>query len=524
MSYKLVIKDAFWQISGRIFSAIWWFIVIKLISPYLGPLRFWDYSTILKYFAIWSALADFWLYVVALKEIWKLKNWKWKIEEWKVVDIEKSNTNIENNNNSQNHEYSTDEISTYYSKFVTSRLVNVVIVYWLALLVAYFIPSYTSNPYIAWWLPLWMLFSASFMMAWIIQIPLQLYWKMEQLSIALIIARVVQIAILFWLVVFYPHFVSDWSSLSIILFQIIFVSVVASWVVQWIYVYFVGKKYLPFKYVFDPKFTINHIKNNFKYGLAYYLSSFHTLVVLILLSIFFPTKDQFTYVWIWSVALALIEILLIVPSSLWNSIIHKISWYNLEDKLKSFWNLMIFIIWIGLVFLVNFWVFDNNIILFVSWEKYLTTSTQIWADFILPFLGIVLALSFIKQIFNYIFVATDMQNKLFEINLFWVVLGVGIWLPFIMKYNLLWWVFTQVLLELLFVAWAIFVAKRNKVFPIIDYKKLFLVCMIVVLTAIWFKFIPETRNIWLFFIYWAIFNTILLAASYKPIKAIVKQL
>ena len=71
---NLVIKDAFWQILGRIFSAIAGFFVIKLITPYLGPLRYWDYSTILKYFAIWSAFADFGLYVIALRELGKIKN------------------------------------------------------------------------------------------------------------------------------------------------------------------------------------------------------------------------------------------------------------------------------------------------------------------------------------------------------------------------------------------------------------------------------------------------------------------
>jgi len=40
-----------------------------MMSPYLGPLRYGDYSTILKYFAIWSALADFGLYVIAVRKL-----------------------------------------------------------------------------------------------------------------------------------------------------------------------------------------------------------------------------------------------------------------------------------------------------------------------------------------------------------------------------------------------------------------------------------------------------------------------
>jgi len=41
-----------------------------------------------------------------------------------------------------------------------------------------------------------MLFSASFLAAGIQQIPLQLYWKMEKITVALTISRIVQIAVL----------------------------------------------------------------------------------------------------------------------------------------------------------------------------------------------------------------------------------------------------------------------------------------------------------------------------------------
>ncbi|MBU0626938.1 oligosaccharide flippase family protein [Patescibacteria group bacterium] len=59
---------------GRIVSAAFGFLVIKIMTPYLGPLRYGDYSTILKYFAIWSALADLGLYVLAVKRLGKMKN------------------------------------------------------------------------------------------------------------------------------------------------------------------------------------------------------------------------------------------------------------------------------------------------------------------------------------------------------------------------------------------------------------------------------------------------------------------
>jgi O-antigen/teichoic acid export membrane protein len=68
-----IIKDAFWQILGRVVSALGGFVTIKLMTPFLGPLRYGDYNTILKYFAIWSALADLGLYTIALRELGKMK-------------------------------------------------------------------------------------------------------------------------------------------------------------------------------------------------------------------------------------------------------------------------------------------------------------------------------------------------------------------------------------------------------------------------------------------------------------------
>jgi hypothetical protein len=58
------------------------------------------------------------------------------------------------------------------------------------------VPSYRANPYYIRGLPFGLLFSASFLLAGIQQLPLQIFWKMEKLSITLITARISQLAIL----------------------------------------------------------------------------------------------------------------------------------------------------------------------------------------------------------------------------------------------------------------------------------------------------------------------------------------
>ena len=72
----------------------------------------------------------------------------------------------------------------------------IIIIYTVAIVTAYLIPAYTSNPFIIWGLPLAMLYSASNMFVGIQQLPLQLFWKMNRLSWSLIVARLSQLAVL----------------------------------------------------------------------------------------------------------------------------------------------------------------------------------------------------------------------------------------------------------------------------------------------------------------------------------------
>ncbi len=460
---NLIIKDAARQILGRLASALWWFLVIKLITPYLGPLRFGDYSTILKYFAIRSAFADFGLYVIAMKQLGEIKN--------RVLGSAIRHSELVSESQSLDSDLHSEwpdltELWVYYNKFVSSRLFMIILVYTSALLIAYLIPSYTSNPYLIRGLPLGMIFSASFMTAGILQIPLQLFWQMKHLSIGLVLARIVQIAIL-WSAIYYffPQIDFTTASPAVRAFNAILISVIASWVTQGIYVYLIGKKYLPLKRHRDRNFTKDILQQNRQYGLAYYLSSFHTLIVLILISIFYPTTEGFIFTGIYGLALSLIEILLIIPSALGNSLMHDIWSVKDEIKKKRFGTLLVLVVVVGFFIIGNFLLFAPHVINFLWGPEFLHSSTQIWSDRILPFLGIVITLSFIKQVFNYLFVSTDLHNKLLWINLFGVVVGVGIWVPLLLKYQLIGGVITQIILEVLFVIWAIYVAWKHNMLP-----------------------------------------------------------
>ena len=507
--HTLVIKDAAWQLFGRIISALFGFVITKIISSYLWPLRYGDYWTIFRFFARWTALVDFGIYVIAVKRLWAIKEEKW---------------------------WDSPELKENYHKFVWTRMFMIIIIYTLAIVTAYLIPAYTSNQFIIRGLPLAMMYSASNMFVWIQQLPLQLFWKMNRLSWSLIVARLSQLAVLLPTVYLIFRNVSFENEVitttTILAFCCVIFSVVASSIWQNVDVHLRTKDLLPFKIDIDLKFIKNIFKENRRYGFSYFFSSFHTLIVLMFLGWYFPTADGYEYVWYWALALSLLEILLIIPSSLWNSLLHKIPTYSNLDKRKSMWNLLTLVGWIGWMIAIDFWVFNRDVIIFVSSREFLWTRESLstwWSNQILPFLWIVLFFSFIKQIFNYLFVSLEKQNVLFRINLTWVIVWILTALFVIPKWNLLWWIIVQVLIETIFMVWAMIVAWRMQVFPKFQKKAWFELLWILAIMLITWFFINgwlDNHEIswWLFLIIWWIYNLIIVWISLKPIKAIAKGL
>lgn len=72
--------------------------------------------------------------------------------------------------------------------------------------------------------------------------------------------------------------------------------------------------------------------------------------------------------------MTLVEILLIVPSSLGNSALHKISHKTDSEKRISIGNLLTLIWVVGGLIALNFYWFSPTIIEFVSGTKYLSST------------------------------------------------------------------------------------------------------------------------------------------------------
>ena len=250
---------------------------------------------------------------------------------------------------------------------------------------------------------------------------------------------------------------------------------------------------------------------------------------MLFLGWFFPTTGGNDYSWVWALSLSLIEILLIIPQALGNSLLHKIAPYTEINKRKSMWSLMLMVIWIWWLAAINFAAFSTPMIRFISGEKFLGVRTNLhqrWSDQVLPFLGIVLFASFIKQIYNYLFVSVEKQNFLLRINLFGVVLGTSIWIPLIQKRGLAWGAATQLMIELMFMFGWMRIAKTHKIDVIFEKWIFPRVIAILIWTGIVWYIINQyvqfnTRKLlWIL----VIFNGIVALISLPTLKKIAKKL
>lgn len=187
------------------------------------------------------------------------------------------------------------------------------------------------------------------------------------------------------------------------------------------------------------------------------------------------------------------------------------------------------IIWIWWCIAINFWVFSNQVIEFIGGKSFIGTFENIWSRWsnqVLPFLWVVLFLSFIKQVYNYLFVAVDKQNVLLPINLIGVFVGIPLWIRMIPRYGLFGGVITQITIELIFMFGAILVGKRKKIQPIFSWAILWKLCAILLWMAIIGYFITyfRTLNIFWFFVVALCLNLFFIFISLWTIKKIAKGL
>lgn len=506
-----MIRDAFWQIFWRIISAACGFAIVLFLAPYLDPGAFWDYNTIIKYFVLWSALSEFWLYVIWLTKL-RLSSDSFSsspissLPVWSLWDTWKKQVL---------HRSEQDPETIQQRKILlTTRVLLTSVVFLLALIVAYFIPEYTNNPYILYWLPFAMIFSASVMLTNVVQLPLQLHRRMHHASIAITLSRVVQLALTIAIIVAFPVFsMTSWLWIMLV--------TALSGVLQCVYTAIRAHRYLPLRLHWHRASIRELLRENISYGIAHFLWSFQAVLILWLLSLLYPTIDGYVIVWLRALALAFYEILLVVPLSLANSFVHSI---DIKHLSCWFWALSSLFLWLWAMIWINVFLFSRDIISLVPdtsylssiyapveflmtwqqtygldfllssflpalwliilwwWALFLVFSKKIsltlktivlsvlfviaivysfffvsdirvfdtWvigSDMILVFMMPALWFHFGKQLWHYVLVKSWRDRSLLPLNMIWIIIGVSVALFWIYQWWVMWALFAHAFLE-----------------------------------------------------------------------------
>ncbi len=465
---KKVASNTIAQIFSKISTAIISIFLISILTNYLSQELFWIYSKIYNYLWIFAFLADLWLYTIMVREISAWKENKEKIV-WNVL---------------------------------TLRLFLWIIITFLALIIAYFIPSYSSK------LQLIVIFIASIFTIFSllnssILALMQSELKMEFSLFSVVAWKLVNLWIIICIV--YLFFKSPNS------LEIPFIWIFIAWTI-WIIVntflnFLYAKKICSIKFLFDYKYIKHIFKISLPYWIALFLSMVYFKVDVIIISIIEPENLANLSIALYSLPMKIVEVLMVVWVFYLNSILPRLSFLfknksvknNLEiDKLLNISFKVLFSFWI---LLFTIWtLFSEHIIRIIANDSYLNpinsfnNYNSVDAFFIVL---LIVVFYFISSLFIYVFIWAEKQSIMLKINIFITIFNI-IWnILIIPHYSFIGsWIITLISQIILFFSTYYFSRKIYPFkIPIIFVSKLIFLSSIIYFL---FEYILNSFSIWLY--------------------------
>ncbi|MDQ7009835.1 MAG: oligosaccharide flippase family protein [Candidatus Gracilibacteria bacterium] len=405
---KKIASNTIAQIISKIITAIISIFLLSILTKYLSIEGFGLYSKIFNYLGIFAFLADLGLYTIMIREISNhpqpLLNKEGSRDIWQK-HIEKIVGNV-----------------------LTLRVGLGIIIIFLALIIAYFIPGYNSNIellsiFIIGIFTLISLMNSTFLAY------MQSQLKMEFSLISVVAGKILNLILVFSVVFI---FFSKGLKPSVDIFGdniiiLIFLSALVGIILNTLLNYFYSKKSCEIKF----RFNLDYIKYIFKislpYGIALFLSVIYFKIDIILLSIMEGEKANISIA-LYSLPMKIIEVLMVISGFYLNSILPKLS--NLFDENNSELQKLLIISFkilfsFGLIVLTFGTLFRNNIIEIIANKDYINPINHIYSstDAFLIVLAVLL-FNAISLLFIYIFIGAKKQSILLKINIFITIFNI----------------------------------------------------------------------------------------------------
>lgn len=487
--FKKIASNTIFQVLSKAWTAIISIFLISILTNYFDIVHYWIYSKIYNYLWIFAFLADLWLYTIAIREISSNKKDSSKIV-WNIM---------------------------------TLRWILGIIVLFLALAIAYFLPWYNSSlaltwVFIVWFFTIFWLFNSSILAL------MQSNMKMEFSMFSAIFWKIVNVSLIAIIVYYlYPaDNITNYDNSLIYIFIAWLFWIFINTVLNFIY----ANRITPIRFLFDYSFIKQLFLKSLPYWIALFLSVIYFKVDIILLSILEPWEQADISIALYSVPMKIIEVLIIVWMFFLNSILPSLTNLFKENKIIEIDNLVgksfKILLSLGLFILTLWLIFNNNIIEIVSNKDYIDSSKYLYTSLdVLNITLFVLLFNFIASLFIYLLIATDNQSRLLRINIYVTIFNI-IWNILLIPYFSFYWaaIITLISQIILSVMWFFY---TKNIFKIkIDYIFILKIIVLSLITYLLWYFLVNNYSIWLFldiFIYWSLLVTIYWLISFRLIKS-----
>lgn len=489
---KQIASNTISQLISKFFTALISVFLIKTLTNYLSIDEYWLYNKIYNFLWIFAFLADLGLYTITIREISS-----WKEDSSKIV------WNV-----------------------MTLRLLLGILIMFLSLIIAYFLPGYNTNVALV-AIFITSIFTLFGLMNSSVMALMQANMKIEFSLVAQILWKILNFwLILLWAFVLFPEVHSNFMlSFNFIMFAGL------AWVALSAFLnYEYAKKLADISFRFDLDYIKYIFKISLPYWFALFLSVIYFKIDIVLLSIIEPANISDKSIALYSVPMRIVEVLMVLSWFFLNSVLPMLSKSFAEKHIQNIWK----ILWNSYKTLLAFWVsllviwsvFKNDIIRLVASPDYIDHSkfTYTSSD-VFTITLFILLFYFISQLFIYLLIAREHQRRLLYINAFIAIFNI-IWNIIIIPHfsfigSAYITVASQILLLILLILFShdIFSFK----IPLFYTLKVFLFWLFLYL---FWSFLVSNFYLWTYldlFVYWWFLWIIILWFFYIELRKILKQ-
>lgn len=419
--FKKIASNTIAQILSKFLTAFISIFLIGVLTKYLSTEMYWQYNKIYNYLAFFAFFADLGLYTISIREISKDKT----------------------------------QASKIIGNVMSLRLILGVLIIFLSIFIAFFLPGYSSE----------------LMLISILIVSIFTIFSLLNSSVLSLMQAFMKIEFSLFSVVFWKLVTFLWILLVVFIlfpysqtqnFEMAFIWILLSglvWVIiNYILNLYYANKITKIKFLFDFEYMKYLFKTSLPFWIALFLSVVYFKVDIIILSLLEPPSQADTSIALYSLPMKIIEVLMVIWGFFLNSILPSLSTYFKEQNIA--WmklllqNSFRFLFSFSLFIIVAGFIFWEHILTVISTPDYMNHNLYQYTSLdVLLVVLLVLWFYFISSLFNYIFIASKNESILLKINIFITLFNI-IWnIIFIPKYSFMWAAYvtltSQILLFLL---------------------------------------------------------------------------